>query len=220
MTAGPSLRILIVDDEKTIRRFLRATLSSHGYTVFEAETGEEALEEAVAKHPDAIVLDLGLPGMDGTEVTRRIRKRAKTPIIILSVREDESDKVAALDAGADDYLTKPYNRDELRVRLNAGVRIIELQTRLAERVRELEAALDRVKQLEGILSICSYCKKVRDDQDYWQSVESYVSTHSEAHFSHGICPSCYDTTVKPNLNHLYSLSVRSSRKSVFAPWSA
>ena len=122
MSAEPSLRILVVDDEKTIRRFLKATLGSHGYTVFEAESGEEALAETVAKHPDAIILDLGLPGIDGIEVTRRIRKRTKTPIVILSVREEESDKVAALDAGADDYLTKPFSAGEMLARLRAVMR--------------------------------------------------------------------------------------------------
>ncbi len=116
------LRVLVVDDEKTIRRFLKATLIAHGYDVFEATNGKEALELSVSSHPDAIILDLGLPDMDGTEVTRQIRARAKTPIIILSVRESEADKIAALDAGADDYLTKPFNAGEMLARLRAVMR--------------------------------------------------------------------------------------------------
>ena len=120
--ANPDMRILIVDDEKTIRRFLKATLISHGYNVHEAANAKEALEYAVSSHPDAVILDLGLPDMDGIEVTRQIRKRAKTPIIILSVREDEADKIAALDAGADDYLTKPFNAGEMLARLRAVMR--------------------------------------------------------------------------------------------------
>jgi two-component system KDP operon response regulator KdpE len=120
--ANQDMRILIVDDEKTIRRFLKATLISHGYNVFEAANGKEALEYSVSSHPDAIILDLGLPDMDGIEVTRQIRKRAKTPIIILSVRENEADKIAALDAGADDYLTKPFNAGEMLARLRAVMR--------------------------------------------------------------------------------------------------
>jgi len=120
--ANQGMRILIVDDEKTIRRFLKATLISHGYNVFEAANGAEALEASVSAHPDAIILDLGLPDMDGTEVTRKIRERAKTPIIILSVRENEADKIAALDAGADDYLTKPFNAGEMLARLRAVMR--------------------------------------------------------------------------------------------------
>lgn len=120
--ANQDMRILIVDDEKTIRRFLKATLISHGYNVFEATNAKEALESSVSAHPDAIILDLGLPDLDGTEVTRQIRKRAKIPIIILSVRENETDKIAALDAGADDYLTKPFNAGEMLARLRAVMR--------------------------------------------------------------------------------------------------
>ncbi len=121
--AGPGkARILIVDDEKTIRRFLKATLVSHGYDVFEATNGAEALKYAVSSHPDVIIMDLGLPDMDGVDITRQIRERSKTPIIILSVREDESDKIAALDAGADDYLTKPFHAGEMLARIRAVVR--------------------------------------------------------------------------------------------------
>jgi two-component system KDP operon response regulator KdpE len=122
MTEKQALRILVVDDEKAIRSFLRASLSSHGYNVFESATAEEALEKSVSAHPDAIILDLGLPDMDGLEVTKEIRKRSKMPIIILSVREEAMDKVAALDAGADDYLTKPFSTRELLARLRAVMR--------------------------------------------------------------------------------------------------
>jgi len=117
-----SLRILVVDDEKSIRRFLKTTLQAQGFQVFEAATGQEALENAVADHPDALILDLGLPDKDGIEVTREIRKRSQLPIVILSVREQETDKIAALDAGADDYLTKPFSSGELLARLRAVMR--------------------------------------------------------------------------------------------------
>ena len=117
-----ALRILIVDDERSIRRFLRTTLQAQGFQVFEAATGQEALENSVADHPDAMILDLGLPDMDGIEVTREIRKRSQIPIVILSVREQETDKIAALDAGADDYLTKPFGAGELLARLRAVMR--------------------------------------------------------------------------------------------------
>jgi two-component system KDP operon response regulator KdpE len=122
MTTGQNIRILIVDDEKAIRKTLRVALSSRGFVVFEAATGTEALERSVSSHPDIIILDLGLPDIDGIEVVREIRKRAKTPIIILSVRDDISDKVEALDAGADDYLTKPFSITELLARLKAVMR--------------------------------------------------------------------------------------------------
>jgi two-component system KDP operon response regulator KdpE len=122
MAEKQSLRVLVVDDEKAIRSFLRASLSTHGYNVFESATGQDALERSVFSHPDAIILDLGLPDIDGLEVVREIRKRSKIPIIILSVREEAMDKVAALDAGADDYLTKPFSTRELLARLRAVMR--------------------------------------------------------------------------------------------------
>lgn len=114
--------ILLVDDEKAIRRFLRTSLQGHGYEVVEAVTGQEALVAATEHRFDAIILDLGLPDMDGTEVTRRLREWSQTPIIILSVRSHENDKIAALDAGADDYLTKPFGAGELMARLRVSLR--------------------------------------------------------------------------------------------------
>ena len=117
---GP--RILIVDDEKSIRRFLKATLTSENFVVSDVATGKEALQELTSFHPDVIVLDLGLPDLNGIDVTKQIRKKSLTPIIILSVREHESDKILALDAGADDYLTKPFSAGELLARLRAILR--------------------------------------------------------------------------------------------------
>jgi len=110
-------RVLVVDDETSIRRYLRAALTAQGLNVYEAADGQEALNAVLAHRPDLIILDLGLPGMDGIEVTRRLREWSQTPIIILSVREAEQDKIAALDAGADDYLTKPFGTGELLARM-------------------------------------------------------------------------------------------------------
>ena len=115
------LRVLVVDDERSIRRFLKASLGSQ-FVVFEATNGEEALVAAASNRPDVIILDLGLPDMDGVEVTRRLREWTQIPIIIVSVREQEKDKIAALDAGADDYLTKPFGVGELMARLRSAVR--------------------------------------------------------------------------------------------------
>lgn len=116
------VRVLVVDDERAIRRFLQVSLAAHGHTVFEATTGQEALGAVVANRPDLIVLDLGLPDIEGIEVTRRLREWTQTPIIILSVRDHETDKIAALDAGADDYLTKPFSMGELLARLRVALR--------------------------------------------------------------------------------------------------
>lgn len=116
------LRVLVVDDERAIRRYLRAALNAQGSVISEASNGEEALRAAALDRPDLIILDLGLPDIDGVEVTRRIREWSQIPIIILSVREQESDKIAALDAGADDYLSKPFGTGELMARIRAAIR--------------------------------------------------------------------------------------------------
>jgi two-component system KDP operon response regulator KdpE len=119
---GPSTRVLVVDDEPQIRRALGVNLRARGYQVDLAETGEQALELAARHHPDVVVLDLGLPGIDGVEVIKGLRGWSSVPVIVLSVRESERDKVAALDAGADDYVTKPFGMDELLARLRAALR--------------------------------------------------------------------------------------------------
>lgn len=115
-------RVLVVDDETSIRRYLRAALSAQGFAVYEAADGQEAVNSVVSNRPDLIILDLGLPDFDGIEVTRRLREWSQTPIIILSVREAENDKIAALDAGADDYLTKPFGTGELIARIRVALR--------------------------------------------------------------------------------------------------
>jgi len=117
-----NLRVLIVDDEPAIRRFLRVSLGAHGCTVFEATNGQEALAGVAAHRPDLVILDLGLPDIDGLEVTRQLREWTHLPIIILSVRGEEAEKIAALDAGADDYLTKPFGTGELLARMRVAVR--------------------------------------------------------------------------------------------------
>jgi len=117
-------RVLVVDDETSIRRYLRAALTAQGLTVYEAANGQEALNAVIANRPDLIILDLGLPDIGGIEVTRQLREWSQTPIIILSVRETEQDKIAALDAGADDYLTKPFSTGELMARIRVAFRKI------------------------------------------------------------------------------------------------
>ena len=116
------VRVLVVDDESAIRRYLRVSLPAHGYIVFEADSGSAALSEVLAHRPDLVILDLGLPDMDGVEVTRLLREWTQIPILILSVREQEVDKIAALDAGADDYLTKPFGTGELLARMRVLLR--------------------------------------------------------------------------------------------------
>jgi CheY-like chemotaxis protein len=153
--------------------------------------------------PRLAILDWMMPGIDGLEVCRRVRQAESTLpayIILLTAKGSKENIVEGLVNGANDYVTKPFDRDELRARLHVGVEMIELQDRLAERVAELEAAMAHLKLLQGILPICSYCKHVRDDKNYWQTVETYITEHSEARFSHSICPDCYESVVIPQLN--------------------
>jgi len=122
--------------------------------------------------------------------------------LILTSMSQPDEIVTGLEAGANDYVTKPFKAPELRARLNVGARMVELQRELADRVRELEKALSEVKQLRGILPICSYCKKIRDDKNYWQQVENYFARHTDAKFSHSVCPDCYEKVIKAEFKGL------------------
>ena len=200
------MRVLIADDEATSRHLIQATLRGWGFEVLAAVDGVEALRVLKGSNPPEIaLLDWMMPGVDGLEVCRRIRAaipNATTYIILVTARGGLVNVVQGLEAGADDYITKPFDPRELRARLHAGVRIVQLQQALLDRFRELEDALMRVKQLQGLLPICSYCKKIRNDRNYWEQVDAYVASHSEAHFSHGVCPDCYELHLKPQLERL------------------
>ena len=203
------MKILIAEDDMISRSLLETTLVRWGYEVVVTCDGTAAWEVLQsADAPPLAILDWMMPGMDGIEVCRRVRRAAtRTPpyLILLTAKGRREDIVMGLRSGADDYVTKPFNREELRARVQVGVRMVDLQHSLADRVNALEEALARVKQLHGLLPICSYCKKIRDDRNYWQQVESYISEHSEAQFSHSICPDCYEGRVKPELDQLRRL---------------
>jgi sigma-B regulation protein RsbU (phosphoserine phosphatase) len=190
------MKILIAEDDPVSRRLLEVTLTGWGYQVQVTADGRTACQALqVAGPPQLALLDWMLPEMDGLEICRRVRSTQAGRaiyIILLTTRSRKEDVIAGLDGGADDYVTKPFDREELRARLRAGCRIVELQLSLAERMAELEESLARIKQLNGLLPICAWCKKVRDDQNYWQEVECYVASHSEAQFTHGICPACLE----------------------------
>jgi len=200
------MRILIADDDAVSRRLLERTLQDWGYEVAIARDGAEAWAALSGEdRPQLAVLDWMMPGLDGPELCRRTRAMdAQIPVyvILLTARAERADVVAGLEAGADDYVIKPFDRAELRARLHVGARVLQLQLSLADRVRELEDALSKVKLLQGLLPICAYCKRVRDDRNYWQQVENYVTDRSAARFSHSICPSCYEREVRPQLEEL------------------
>jgi DNA-binding response OmpR family regulator len=194
------MRILIAEDEPVSRRLLQKSLEQWGYQTELCADGRQAWD--ALQQPDApniAVLDWMMPGMDGPDICRGIREsgQPRQPyLILLTGRTRMQDVVTGLKAGADDYLTKPVDRDELEARLGVATRIVQLQQRLALRVSELEQALSRVRQLQGLLPICAYCKRIRDDQNYWNQVETYIAEHLDIRFSHGICPSCLESVMK------------------------
>ena len=200
------MRVLIADDEATSRHLIQATLRGWGFEVLVAMDGVEALRVLEGSNPPEIaLLDWMMPGVDGLEVCRHMRAaipNAPTYIILVTARGGLANVVQGLEAGADDYITKPFDPRELRARLHAGARIVQLQQALVDRFHELEDALMRVKQLQGLLPICSYCKKIRNDRNYWEQVDAYVASHSQAQFSHGVCPDCYEMHLKPQLERL------------------
>ena len=188
------MRILIAEDDFTSRAVLTSVLKKHGHDVVETVNGSKALE--IMKQPGApslAILDWMMPEMDGLDVVKHIRsmETERPPyILMLTTRDDKTDIIAGLEAGADDYLSKPFDPGELRARVEVGRRIIEMQDALVTQVQELRQALSHIRTLQDILPICSFCKKIRNDQGYWDQVDAYVSKHMNAQFSHGICPSC------------------------------
>ena len=179
------MRILIADDDRMSTMMLSRSLVRWGFEVVVAHDGDAAWNEISGGTPPALaIVDWMMPGIDGIELCRRLRAASlPTPVyvILLTARTSRQDLVAGLEAGADDYLTKPFDPDELRARIHVGQRTLEL--------------IASVKRLTGLLPICSYCKRIRSDSDYWEQVESYISEHTDARFSHGICPTCYDKVI-------------------------
>lgn len=199
------IRVLIADDDRVAATLLARTLEKWGLQVVAVENGDAAWR-AIELDPtiSLVVLDWCMPGLDGPEVCRRIRaevSRAHLHVLLLTAREGRSDIVEGLEAGADDYLRKPFDPDVLRARIGVGLRVLKLRERLSDRIAALEVAMSKVKQLHGLLPICSYCKSVRTDENYWEQVEQYVSHHSDLQFSHGICPNCYDRVLQEHWHH-------------------
>jgi len=194
------MKVLIVEDDPVVRRILEDLLTRWQYEVVSTTNGEQAIQALQVENPPRLaIIDWQMPGMDGVELCCRARHQLKlSPLymILLTIRGGKANIVQGLESGADDYITKPFDQEELKARVQVGARVVHLQTELAARVKDLEAALDHVKQLQGLLPICCYCKKIRDDRNYWHEVESYITTHSQAKFTHGICPECYQKVVQ------------------------
>jgi phosphoserine phosphatase RsbU/P len=207
------MRILVAEDDPVSRLLLETHLKRWGHEPVATTDGNAAWEIMQREDAPALaILDWMMPGLDGVEICRRARGRTGARplyVILLTARTDRQDTIDGLDAGADDYVTKPFDAAELQARVSVGVRVVELQGELAARIAELEQALARVDQLHGMLPICSYCRKVRNDSDSWQQMEAYVSAHSNVRFTHGVCPACVKTVLQPELDEL--LRVRAAR---------
>lgn len=183
--------LLVAEDDPVSRRMLVARLERLGYEVTAVADGKEAWAELQARHYPILISDWMMPEMDGLDLCRALRaaRRARyTYVIVLTALDGKERYLEGMDAGADDYLTKPLDADQLRARLRVAERVLALQ--------------EEVRTLSGLLPICSYCKKIRDEAQQWSSVESYISRRTEAAFSHGICPDCYERNVKPLLSAL------------------
>jgi DNA-binding response OmpR family regulator len=197
------MRILVAEDDAVTRKLLESTLSRLRLDVVAVADGNaawNALETLKGKDaPELALLDWMMPGLEGIQILRRLRT---TPgfellyVILLTSRTDKEDVAYGLAAGANDYIAKPFDPSELEARVRVGERMVKLQRSLATRVAELEVALAHVQRLQGLLPICSYCKKVRNETNYWEQVDSYLASHSDIKLTHGICPTCMDTMMK------------------------
>lgn len=199
------MKVLVAEDDAFYCGILQSVLREE-YEVLLAQDGNRAWEMLqAADAPRLALLDWQMPGLSGLEICHRVRSHPAMHgfyLVIATVRQSLDDVLTGFEAGANDYITKPFHAQELRARLRVGRRVLELQAELAARISQLQDALARVKQLQGLLPICSYCKRIRDDHDYWQQVETYMSEHSQATFTHGICPDCYEKFFKTELEEL------------------
>ncbi len=195
--------ILIIDDNPANLGLLFDYLETKGFKVLVDTDGESALKAISKAKPDIILLDILMPGADGFEICRRLKANFKTcdiPVIFMTALTDSADEVKGLELGAVDYITKPLQVEKVLARVTTHLTIRTLQKqlqekndKLEERNDELQQALDKIKTLTGLLPICTNCKKIRDDDGYWNQLEKYISSRSDVLFTHGLCPDCSDS---------------------------
>ncbi|MDZ4183766.1 MAG: response regulator [Desulfuromonadales bacterium] len=196
--------ILIIDDDQNQRKTLTDIIAAKGYQTLMAADGAAGLAVLQENPVNLVLTDLGLPDISGIDILSEVKSLyPEIQVIILTGIATVDSAVEATNLGAFSYLRKPYDIDQLLLQIQRAIekQRVEEELRLSrqlleDKVTELEATLARVKQLEGILPICMYCKKIRNDQEDWQQMEEYISQHSEANFSHGLCPECYKQQLK------------------------
>jgi PleD family two-component response regulator len=185
--------ILVVDDNPDNLRLLDGILSEHHYKIRLAPGGERALATIRKEAPDLVLLDIMMPDMDGFEVCRQLKADQETagiPVIFISALDEIIDKVKAFSIGGVDYITKPFKSEEVLARVRTHLTLRCLQRNLEKKNRQLRQALDEIWILRGILPICASCKKIRNEDGYWEQIENYIRARSEVDFSHGICEEC------------------------------
>jgi PleD family two-component response regulator len=187
-------KIMIVDDHPATRKLMADILQE--YTTILAADGQEALDLLMTNPDTALVLlDIIMPQMNGYEVCRKIKDNPATtdiPVVFMTIMGEEQDESLGFMAGVNDYIIKPISRIRLKARVRNQLQIRRQQELLDQKNAELQKALDKIKTLKGILPICSFCKRIRAKNGEWQKIETYISQHSEADFSHGVCPNCQD----------------------------
>ncbi len=188
----PKSTLLIADDTLTNIELVAGLLQDVGEILF-ATNGEEALRITAAEHPDLVLMDVMMPVMDGFTACRAMKAQpelAEIPVIFLTGRTEKDDLVQGFEAGGVDYVAKPFHPEELRARVLTHLALKQARDQEHALRVQLEEALGQVKQLSGLLPICAQCKKIRDDSGGWNHLETYISAHSEADFTHGLCPDC------------------------------
>lgn len=199
------MHVLVADDDPVQRALTARWLEEWGYVPHVESTGEGAWDALSATtEPCVAILDWMMPGLDGIEICRRVRQIHTQPryLLLVTAKNSQDEIVEGLKAGADDYVLKPFHPAELQARLQNGIRLMDLQRSLSNRVAELEQALADNRRLRKLVPICSYCKSIRSDQDYWTRLEKYLGENLDMKFSHGICPSCFDTVFEEELQRL------------------
>ncbi len=193
VTEAKKPMVLIVDDVPKNLQVLASTLRDEDCQIAAATRGQKALEMMDKILPDLILLDVMMPEMNGFEVCEKLKSNPATkeiPVIFLTARTESEDIVKGFRMGAADYITKPFNPEELLARVRMQLELKKAINARDELIETLKDALNKVKQLSGLLPMCSSCKKIRDDQGYWTQVDAYLRKHSEADFSHSLCPEC------------------------------
>lgn len=195
--------VLVTDDSPDILLLSTSILRRAGYRVLEASTGKECLDAVYAHHPDLVVLDVILPDTTGIDVCRQIKNDARSEdifvILASGIQISSEYQAEGLDIGADGYIVRPISNREFLARVQAGERIKRAEDALREKEREqeelvsqLKEALAEIKTLKGFIPICALCKKIRDDEGYWNQLEAYISKHTDAKFTHCLCPECVE----------------------------